>query len=33
MRWLFWLAVLVAAGWYIVQLIQRFLADHPPPSL
>lgn len=32
MRLMFWVAVLVAIGWGIGQLIQRFLAANPPPS-
>lgn len=33
MRWLFWIGVLVAIGWGIGQVIQRFLLANPPPSL
>lgn len=33
MKWLFWIGVLVAIGWGIGQVIQRFLMANPAPTL
>jgi hypothetical protein len=33
MKWLFWIGVLVAIGWGIGQILQRFLMANPAPTL
>ncbi|HEY3249147.1 MAG TPA: hypothetical protein VGK88_12775 [bacterium] len=33
MRWMMWIAVLVAAGWGASHLLSQFLANYPRPTL